>query len=162
MIIGLAGYAGCGKDTIADLLPGFKKLSFAHALKLDVFPLLCQIGLDINDRSQKEIARPLLVAWGAVARKVNPNYWIDRLDDHMGINEQGCSRFVISDVRYPNEADWIKVKGGKVFYLSRPGVRPANDEELHSLDALKRECSPIHIWNDATPQIVAQRVINHL
>ena len=36
MLIGLCGYARCGKDSVADCLKGFKKLAFASALKREV------------------------------------------------------------------------------------------------------------------------------
>jgi hypothetical protein len=34
---------------------------------------------------------------------------------------------VIADVRYPNEANAIKVLGGKVYRVERDGVGPANE-----------------------------------
>jgi hypothetical protein len=57
MIIGIDGYAGAGKDTIADLLVkrGFTKLSFADALRESVvhatgFSLNTFLDRDIKDR----------------------------------------------------------------------------------------------------------------
>jgi hypothetical protein len=64
VIIGLTGYAGCGKDTIADILRdefGFTKASFAGPLKREVaeaFGLTPGDVTFLEDRETKE--RPLL------------------------------------------------------------------------------------------------------
>lgn len=57
MIIGIDGYAGAGKDTVADVFVkvGFKKLSFADALREAVshstgFPISTFIDRDIKDK----------------------------------------------------------------------------------------------------------------
>lgn len=62
MIIGLDGFAGAGKDTVADLFVqrGFTKISFADALRESVvhstgFPLSTFIDRDIKDRKFGEL-----------------------------------------------------------------------------------------------------------
>lgn len=72
IIIGLTGYAGAGKDTVADALvthAGFTKIAFADALRSEVaaaFQLGDQYGI-LSDRAGKEHAHRLL----AFSRCVN-------------------------------------------------------------------------------------------
>lgn len=98
----------------------------------------------------KEQIRPMLVGWGAGLRAVDPGHWIKRLERLMRITldypidpRSACAsgsydprfrfktcRCVITDVRYKNEADWVRSLGGLVVWVERPGVYAANDEEL--------------------------------
>ena len=49
--------------------------------------------------------------------------WIDAA--FAGLLED--AKVVVSDVRFPNEADAIKARGGEVWRVSRAGIGPAND-----------------------------------
>jgi hypothetical protein len=100
--------------------------------------------------NKKEQIRPMLVGWGAGMRAIDPGHWIKRLEQMMrltlarpidppsacasgrynpGFQRMTC-RSVITDVRYLNEADWVRSLGGLVVWIERPGVFAANDEEL--------------------------------
>jgi len=57
VLIGLTGPAGCGKDTVADLLTthaGFTKIAFADALKAEVCDAFCIEPLYLSRRETKE------------------------------------------------------------------------------------------------------------
>jgi hypothetical protein len=146
-IIGLCGYARAGKDTMAAALTadGWTQLGFANNLKHDLQVLLREALLcagnvptaDVQmwvDRmltgQDKAMARPLMVAYGAFMRSYSPNYWIERLSLKLIRTCTEYARVVITDVRYLNEADWVRSLGGLVVWLERPGVFAANDEEL--------------------------------
>lgn len=155
-IIGLMGYARVGKDTVASEL-GMAVYHFADDLKADVAPLIQHLGLDpILD---KEIIRPIYVAYGTAARATNPRYWVERLAGRIHDQE-----LVIADVRYANEVDWILSQGGKVFYLTRQGVNPANDEEAASItQALTQFAGQIQtVPNDGYPNDAANRIRNYV
>lgn len=98
----------------------------------------------------KEQIRPMFVGLGAGMRAIDPQHWIKRLYWRMcvaldrpvdpppagasgqhdpGFRGMTC-RCVITDVRYKNEADWVRSLGGLVVWIERPGVYAANDEEL--------------------------------
>lgn len=158
-ILGLAGFARVGKDTVADAI-GWPKVSFAAALKEDIRPLMERHGLDINKREDKETFRPVLVEYGRTVRKVNPTYWIERAREQvMALVKEGKSNIVIPDVRYPNEADWITANGGHVFYLDRQGVTPANDEEEGSLRLLVEQFHPTCLTlTENHPEFTAQEI----
>ena len=80
----------------------------------------------------KEIpeVRMLLQNLGVGARKIMGELvWVKlaimRLDSD--------KNYVVTDVRFTNEADWIKeVYGGHIWRVERPGVNPANDHVSES------------------------------
>ena len=134
MIIGLIGYAASGKDTLAKglLAHGWCRVAFADQLKADVHALGDRIGVDLASLP-KDTIRPLYVAFGEAVRAAKPRHWImramDRIEQAM---RAGCS-VVVTDVRYPNEADYIHSRGGKLVRVVRDGVGPANLTEEASI-----------------------------
>lgn len=166
-IVGLCGYARSGKDTAAKALTeggGWRRAAFADALKADV--LRSMIGSAkaagiprsewprwswFEDAAAKERLRPLLVEYGRAMRGVAPDYWIRRLErDYV----RGGQAVVITDVRYENEAEWVRSRGGVVIEIARPGTGPANAEEEHSMQSFKADytvCNAgdigsLHVW----------------
>lgn len=155
MLIGLLGYARVGKDTMASAMMNFTQMSFAAPLKKEVQKMLKASKLDpdvdFSIDSYKVKYRPMLVAWGAIKRAEDPDYWIKLLS--ISQNSVNTSDIVITDVRYKNEIDWIKSLGGKVILVARPGYGPANDEEKKSFgEILNRGLKQIDhtIINDGT------------
>ena len=143
MIIGLSGYAQSGKDTVAKILVeeyGFTRIAFADKIK----ELLYEMNPRINDRQLQQWVdlqgwdaikgmsevRMLLQNLGVGARKIMGELvWVKlaimRLDSD--------KNYVVTDVRFTNEADWIKeVYGGHIWRVERPGVNPANDHVSES------------------------------
>jgi hypothetical protein len=143
-VIGFCGYAKSGKDTAAKVLidQGWKRVAFADALKSDILYMMClgskhmKLAKDatpnwswFNDPVKKEMLRPLMVEYGRAMRRFVPDYWIRRAK-HLYLHGKG--NFVITDVRYANEAAMIREMGGIVLKVERMGVNPANEEERNS------------------------------
>jgi hypothetical protein len=127
MIIGLAGFAGAGKDTAAEALiaAGWERRAFADPLK--------DIARDLGWNGEKDDhGRRLLQTLGqSVRAHLGAHVWIDATLDDI---EPG-DRVVVTDVRYPNEAAAIRQLGGVLVRIERPGVGPANDHPSeHALD----------------------------
>lgn len=126
-LIGLTGFARSGKDHLARAI-GWKRAAFADALKRDVAGML---GLTMEGlEGLKQKLRPLLVEYGKAQRLIDPDYWVKRIQFDPEADT------VITDVRYINEARWVKERGGIVVYVNRPGIEPANDEEANSIHEL--------------------------
>jgi hypothetical protein len=140
MIIGLSGYARSGKDTVAQYLVeenGFKRLAFADTIKhflLTVNPLI-EDGHRLNEivqmygwevaKSKIEVRR-LLQETGVTARQMfGEDFWVEQTF----AEADPTSNYVISDVRFPNEADYIKDLAGSVWRINRWGVAPINKHE---------------------------------
>lgn len=145
-IIGLTGFARAGKDTFQIrsklLLSGIDKnfvchrYAFADALKdeCDEF-LIKNMGISAFSEctSEKNIIRPFLVTYGThLRRKLDSECWIKKIrpliDEIKPIS--GKLDFIfITDVRFKNEAEWVKSTGGYIINISREGYGPANIEE---------------------------------
>ena len=141
MIIGIAGFQGSGKDTIADYLQniyGFKRDSFAATLKDAVAAVF---GWDRNllegrtteSRAWREqvdswwanrlnmpnlTPRLVLQKWGTeVARKSwHDDTWIASLENKL---TRSHNDIVITDVRFPNEIQAVRNAGGIVIRVVR-------------------------------------------
>jgi hypothetical protein len=141
MIIGVCGFIGSGKDTIADYLTnfhGFRRESFANSLKDAVAQVFgwdrtMLEGRTTQAREWREQVDPwwaerldmpnltprwILQYWGTeVCRKgFHDDIWIAALE-HKLINSK--DNIVISDCRFPNEIKSIKNAGGMVIRVIR-------------------------------------------
>lgn len=165
-IIGLTGPAKVGKDTMAVVLTGarWRRVAFADSLKSDALKALThmfdksQLGYEhrptwawFSDPERKEMVRPFLVAFGAGARRlIDPLYWIKRAErDYMSdIDRPSGFRYVISDVRYQNEVDWIRKHNGVVIGIKRDGFDPVNEEEARSLGEIEADLTFENVTGD--------------
>ena len=159
IIIGLCGHAQSGKDTFCELTKAFldkkrvaaSRIAFADELKRDL-DKLCRhhIGCSAftSDPKEKELIRPLLVAYGTdVIRKMDEDWWIERLEKNMPIYKNQEIIPIVTDVRYPNELKWIKEKhNGVCIYITRKGIGPANKEEKKNNSILKKEADYRIMW----------------
>jgi len=140
-LIGLSGFARSGKDTFYQRSHAFlnkaKKKScrfaFADALKEECDELLSKytsISAFTENNKDKELIRPLLVTYGTeIRRKLDPNCWIKKIQDRVISKlDEGYYVFV-TDVRFKNEAEWIRINGGTLINIARSGCPPANHEE---------------------------------
>lgn len=141
-IIGLCGHARSGKDTFCESAKilfskkeiGAARAAFADQLKKDLDPLCrSKIGMSAftDDPKEKELIRPLLVTYGTdIMRKLDNNWWIDKIEKTLETHFAYDLIPIVTDVRYPNEMDWAKEKhAGIIVYISRDGIGPANKEE---------------------------------
>ncbi len=140
MIIGLAGYAQSGKDTVAEILInrfGYKRVAFADKLKefaYDTNPIVGYVAGEpitlkhVVDRDGWESAktntniRRYLQDIGLAARNhFSQTFWVDQ-----AMRQVTDLKVVITDVRFINEADTIRLNGGQIWRIQRPGVGAVN------------------------------------
>jgi hypothetical protein len=141
-LIGLCGWAGCGKDYLASQL-GWHRAAFADELKSDVCKLLDILPSTLEKNKAKY--RKLLVAYGETKRADDLDHWIGRIKLVDGVDGVDT---VITDLRYPNEARWVIGQGGKVIYVHRHGIFPANPEEQKSVAELLGKYEHTVLYND--------------
>jgi len=150
-LIGLCGYARVGKDEAAKALVGlgWTRVAFADALKSEV----CRtFGITQGYLAEnKEAWRPLLVEWGRARRRLEPNYWIQRAMATAS-NDLGIG-VVVTDVRYWNEAKYLRSLEGTIVRIHRPGFEAVNDEERTSvaeIDGAQRILGVVNIDNSGS------------
>jgi len=185
MLVGLTGRAQHGKDTLGGILVeefGFKRYAFADQLKsmalvlnpyVDskysqrLYTLVQDAGWD-NAKLEPEVRRFLQVlGTEAVRDHLGADAWINalekKLDDDGLWDPQGPaygSRIVVTDVRFPNEAEWISKFGGVLWRLRRLNLDDTvfdnglgdHPSEAH-IDSLKadteiiaRTVDELHMW----------------
>jgi hypothetical protein len=144
LIIGLTGRAGAGKSTVAAMLAeyGFAELAFADPIVDMVGALFATAGIDgawMVERALKEQPTLLGVSYRQLAqtigteigRHIAPDFWLRVMALRVQTPELRDENIVVSDVRFPNEADWITARGGHVVRVLRndqPAVRPHASE----------------------------------
>jgi hypothetical protein len=167
MIIGVCGFIGSGKDTIADYLVNFhefRRESFASTLKDAVASVFGWDRTMLEGRTKEarewreqvdpwwaeRLAMPTLTPrwvlqyWGTeVCRKgFHDDIWIASLENKL---RNSKDHVVISDCRFPNEISSIKNAGGQIVWVQR-GTLPewyevavdANRGSNVALNELKR------------------------
>ena len=141
MIIGICGFIGSGKDTVADYLVnfhGFRRESFASTLKDAVSAVFgwdrtMLEGRTAQAREWREQIDPwwaerldmptltprwVLQYWGTeVCRKgFHDDIWISSLENKL---RNSTDNIVISDCRFPNEIQSLKQAGGSIVWVQR-------------------------------------------
>ena len=141
MIIGICGFIGSGKDTIADYLVNFhefRRESFASTLKDAVSAVFGWDRTLLEGRTKEarewreqvdpwwaeRLAMPTLTPrwvlqyWGTeVCRKAfHDDIWIASLENKL---RNSKDHVVISDCRFPNEIASIRNAGGKIIWVKR-------------------------------------------
>lgn len=161
MIIGLVGFKQVGKSTAAKHLEGrgFKRHNFKDALvkemKENLHETLDQMVFDhlhwegmksIDDLFQLKppLMRALMQNYGTdVRRKDNDNYWVDQ----WAKNSYGMDHIVVDDVRFINEAEKVRERGGIIVRLTRPdietgGTHASETEQLEIVADHTIDCEP--------------------
>ena len=145
MIIGLTGYAQSGKDTVAKILVenyGFTRIAFADKIRdflYETNPMYDSIAGEPMfvkakvDRDGWEVAkqsphiRRLLQNSGVAARKVfGDGFWVHEAMKTMLNDPRPDMNYVITDVRFLNEADMIRANNGQLWRVKRNGVDAVN------------------------------------
>jgi hypothetical protein len=146
MIIGICGFIGSGKDTVADYLVNFhefRRESFASTLKDAVAAVFGWDRTMLEGRTKEarewreqvdpwwaeRLAIPTLTPrwvlqyWGTEVcrRSFHDDIWIASLENKLRNSKDNV---VISDCRFPNEIKSIKDSGGKIVLVKR-GELPA-------------------------------------
>lgn len=163
MLLGLYGPAGCGKDTLANKVldhDAYERYRFADPLK----NMLRQFHVFENvweDRELKEkpipwlgksprfLAQTLGTEWGR--NLVNPDIWVLLAKGRWHIlNAEGKGRMIIPDVRFRNEAEWIREAGGLVIQIVRPETLIMDNSSHSSEDGIPPQLIHAAILNDKT------------
>lgn len=168
MILGLVGYIGSGKGTVADILVRhhhYRKFAFADALKDSISVIF---GWDRHllegDTNASRAFRERIDPWWshkfgfevtprlimqkmgteACRNGIADNIWIAALEKRI----QDHKNVVISDVRFSNEVDFIRSVGGTVIRVKR-GEDPSIEErkKMHSSET---------DWNNVFPDAIIE------
>jgi hypothetical protein len=191
-LLGLAGQARSGKDTVASMVEDILKeevpeldvhqdafanrlkVSAAHALgfKFDTIEeyrewsdriksnAVIQVVLPESpyrrpvDIIQEISGREFLQFYGTEAHRevFDPEFWVKSLLD----DPPECGLLIITDVRFPNEAEAIREMGGEIWEIYRPETTtPASHASEEPLSA---ELLDFQITNDGSLDELKEQV----
>lgn len=152
-LVGIAGPAGSGKNTVADIISSqFDVVQYAFAQPLKQ---MLQQGLGLNrhdtdgyrkekvdaryGKSPREMLQTLGTEWGR--NMVHPDIWVIATNEYCQAlhNENRVLSIVLTDVRFENEADWVRQNGGVIIHVQRLDASPvaahASENGIKRLDA---------------------------
>lgn len=144
-LIGLCGYARSGKDTVGEWLVafhGYKRIGLADGVRDSLWALdpyvaggrrlqdiIREVGWEQAKVRFPEV-RALLQRMGteAVRNIIGEDAWLRVAESKLS------GRDVITDLRFKNEADFVRGHGGIVVQVTRPGVGPVNAHASDRID----------------------------
>ncbi|MBU1282857.1 MAG: deoxynucleotide monophosphate kinase [Gammaproteobacteria bacterium] len=140
LLIGLHGLARTGKDTAASYLAAHYALlsyAFADPLKAALAQLfgltsahlegaLKELPLPDIGKSPRELMQLLGTEWAR--NLVHRDLWLLLAKQNIGAqldaDQAHYNGVIIRDVRFENEAQWIRSQGGVVVHILRPDAQP--------------------------------------
>lgn len=169
MIVGLTGRKGHGKDVVGNLLCigfGFRRLAFADPLKRAAVQLFDLSDGQVNGTLvEKEAVDP---RWGLSGREI-----LQRLGTEVGrsihaevwtraalrtIDLAPSASWVLTDCRFPNEADAIWSRGGVVVRVVRPGFSTGASESHDSERMVDAITADFELVNDGPLEAMPAKV----
>ncbi|MGP5508866.1 deoxynucleotide monophosphate kinase family protein [Pseudomonas helleri] len=141
IMIGLTGRARTGKTTAAEHLTGtylLEQYAFADPLRDGLMAIFNLDPTDFEgDRKEQPLAwldhspRQLMQSMGTewARNTVHPDVWVKLAEqnlDYMTKSLGAVTGFVVSDVRFDNEADFIRRSGGTIIHIWRADAQSVN------------------------------------
>ena len=134
LIVGITGAARSGKDSIGAWAAarGAHRDWFARPIKeaLDAMfgltwevwenPELKEAKIPALGKSPRELAQLLGTEWGR--ELVHQDCWVIALGLRTSTAQTRDRALFIPDVRFENEATWIRAQGGIILHVRRPGA----------------------------------------
>ncbi len=167
-MVGFAGPQGSGKNTCGKILAqsyGYIQMAFANPVRAGLYALnplieadngivarlqtvVDQIGWDSAKRGSKDL-RGLMQRFGTEAGRDLHGYncWVAIAERLAKVNRN----YVFTDVRFQNEADWIRSCGGIIIYVDRDDV-PVQAANHKSEEYNVKEDADFIIFNNGTRQ----------
>lgn len=136
MIIAMSGYARSGKDTAANIIvenyPNFKIKKFSGKLK-EIASILT--GIPARMFEEQRFKEQQLNGWDMTGRELLQKLGTDAIRDGLHRDAWVMALFseyhagenwIITDCRFPNEYEYVKMFGGKVVRIIRSGIEAVN------------------------------------
>ena len=141
ILIGLTGRARSGKTTAAEHLARtylLEQYAFADPLRDGLMAIFNLDPTDFEgDRKEQPLGwldcspRQLMQSMGTewARNTVHPDVWVKLAEQNLEYMTKAMGAvlgFVVSDVRFENEADLIRRRGGTVIHILRPNALAVN------------------------------------
>lgn len=181
LVLGLTGFARAGKDTVANRLVeahGFARDAFADDIKRAALAIDPWVSED-RDGTFRRLSE-IVSAIGWDAAKANPEVrrivnttgteagwmihgkrlWIDRVEERLHALPAGVP-LVITDVRFPEEEEWLRGNQGWIVEVVRPGNLGATGANAQHSSVTSEVLADLRIVNDGSLEELYYKV-DHL
>lgn len=172
LLIGVTGKAASGKDTVGNYLKtvqGFEGVAFADSIRDGMRAMFGftdkhfahpdkEVVLPQYGKSPRQMMQTLGTEWGRQC--VNEDLWLIVAGEKVQKFHDFGFDVVITDVRFLNEAEWVRANGGVVWHVVRQGI--AGVSEHLSEAGVSFEQGDVIIENDSTIQALHVRVLHAL
>ena len=163
-LIGICGRARSGKDTAADYIIeecGFEKYSMADPIR----EMLESVGVNPScnkedtipmfGKSPREMMQTLGTEWGRNC--VSEDIWLNLAKDlYKRLSDDGgFYGLVIPDIRFENEAEWIR-KNGLLIRIVRPDAMAVASHS--SENGISTEAVDEIIWNNGSLDLLYRKL----
>lgn len=174
-LIGLCGAARAGKSTAASFLTehmGYQEYSYAGPIRTFMRDLL---NVDVNTyenikdkphallggNTPRYAMQTLGTEWGR--NTLSDTLWIDVCMNKVNsaLHRHGTS-VVVSDVRFPNEAEAIRAAGGKIIQILRAGGPGIQDNQHVSENGIPQHMIDTIIINDGSLEDFKIQLIKYI
>jgi hypothetical protein len=157
MIIGLCGLKNSGKDTVAAYLVkqhNFERKAFADPLKQSVAALfgidfsevdrlkndpnvyiaLTTVAIEDSYWERRQTFREFLQRYGTESHRdvFGRDFWLDHTLPVQGFYPGRA--IIVTDVRFANEAERIRMLDGTIWMIDRPNVMPVDTHISEMMD----------------------------
>lgn len=163
-VIGIHGPLNGGKDTIANYIQAlypekYRRYAFAKPIKEACQVMFGFTDQQLEDRVLKEQVDPY---WGFSPRRacqllgteygrnmMRKDVWIKRAQLEHEANERAGARTIITDVRFENEAAWIRsLPHAAIIYIEAPNIVRDEKYNHESENGISHSFSDVIITND--------------
>ena len=79
-------------------------------------------------------------------RKKDDLHWVKKLEQVIVENQKNNIVSIVTDIRFPNEINYIHKIGGSVIHLTMTGNSPANDYEKKNDPVLRKNADCLVEW----------------
>jgi len=182
--IALSGKAGSGKNTVANIISDYFALkphetyiyAFANPIKKIIEVAFPECDLESlygnSELRQKNIIcdinryyistelptyRQAAVDLGKWGRKYSPRFWIWHAMRAYDLNK-GNKLFIISDLRFPEEYEWVKSENFVLCRLKRNNSHKIDDISEHIQDQLPDNLFDFVIENNSSLDVLKTQI----
>lgn len=161
-LVGIHGKPHTGKDTFANTLvrygfkrvgPGdFVKKAAAAMFDIDIENFYIEELKDAYDPYWQMTHREMLQFVGKESSRdvFGEDFWMRHVARAFNVLPDTEPGFVLPDIRYQNEVEWVKDRGGVILYIKRD-VRVEASNETHPADqGLPESIADVVIENNGT------------
>lgn len=165
-LIGIAGHRGAGKNELANAITqecGWRQIAFADSLREGLLKLNPMIviekgfttsvtrladfitlhGWEAAKKRSYEVRRLMQVYGTEAGRDIHGKHcWVTNL--HRRLLNEFCSvpeglGWIITDVRFPNELDFVRKYGLGCIYVNRPAIIDGSPELQHESETFLKD-----------------------